>query len=63
MADEICWINLEMMHKAQEGKTLEQCGQEFSQAMSAAAQGRWQEAPDWIAASIDGDPSADGVAL
>ena len=56
MREELVWINLDAITASHEGKTVDEIGQEFKDALIAAAEGRWEDTPAWIAASVDVDP-------
>ena len=57
MGEDVCWIHAGAMGEAQKGKSLEEIGREFRDAMLAACEGRWNDTPEWIAPSIDGNPT------
>lgn len=51
--DGIVWIHQERLRLDAEGKTLEEIGREWRDAMLAAAEGRVVDYPDWMAESVD----------
>jgi hypothetical protein len=54
--EDLVWINAAAIAESHEGKTLEEIGREFRDALIAASEGRWEDTPAWLAASVDVDP-------
>lgn len=53
----LVWVNAEVFERSNRGRTLEQIRKEFRDAVIAAHEGRVMDLPDWMALSIDEEPS------